>query len=441
MSTQSASTLKPAALVPISVTHQGQRVDLAVPAAVPVAELLPGMINALGRLNANAATQGFRVILPSGQEVDQSRTLASQGVTAGSVLTVEAVGAGSADARYDDLVEAIGTSVNAERSAWKSTDSVQLSAYTATGLFVVAAGLLLLRDDQPILTAALAGVGAALVALAALVLNRIKVVGGAVALSMTVPVLSATFGFAILGQPGGQARLITAGAGALVGALICLLLPTRQRLVILGPLTIGGALILQGILTSSVGLPSQRAAALIVALATVAIFTAPWVGLAQMPARIEALRLQSQEPINPVEVTRQLGNADVAVLTLRITAGLLTVVLAPTVAVDIPGALLMVCVGVSAMLGTRSLYSQAEVLSSMIAGLLTVLAAGTVIAITQPVLLPWVAGVVITVGAFVLAWNVINAQWRPWLNRLADAVAVITLMAVLPLTLRVLGVA
>jgi hypothetical protein len=441
MSTQTASTLKPTALVPISVTHQGQRVDLAVPSAVPVAELLPGMVNALGRLNANAATQGFRLILPSGQEVSQSSTLAAQGVDAGTVLTVEAVGAGASDARYDDLVEAIGSSVDSERSAWKTTDSVQLSAYTASGLFAVAAGLLLLRDDQPALTASLSAVGAILVSLAALVLNRIRVVGGAVALCLTVPLLAATFGFTLLGQTGGQARIITAGAGALVGALICLLLPTRQRLVLLGPLTIGAALILDGLLTAYVGISGQSAAALIVALATVAIFTAPWIGLAQMPARIEALRLQSQVPIDPVEVTRQLGNADVAVLTLRVSAGLLTVVLAPTVAIDIPGALLMICVGVAAMLGTRSLYSQAEVLASMIAGLLAVLASGATIAITEPLLLPWVAGIVIAVGAFVLAWNVISAKWRPWLNRLADAVAIVTLMAVLPLTLRILGVA
>jgi hypothetical protein len=169
----SGSVPAPLALVPVTVVFSGQRVDMAVPAAVPVADLLPGMAAALGRLNADTATQGFRVLLPSGRELDQAGTLAGQDVSAGALLTLQPDGDAAADARYDDLVEAIGASVDLGRTAWRRGDSVQLSAFSAAGLFALAAGLLLFGGGDPLLTATLAGVGGVLVALAAAVVARI----------------------------------------------------------------------------------------------------------------------------------------------------------------------------------------------------------------------------------------------------------------------------
>ena len=56
-----------------------------------------------------------------------------------------------------------------------------------------------------------------------------------------------------------------------------------------------------------------------------------------------------------------------------------------------------------------------------------------------PAALPWLAGVMALVGCFVVAWNVVSQSLRPWLNRLADALHIVALMAVLPLTLWILG--
>lgn len=396
------------------------------------------MVRAFGRLNAPAATQGFRVILPDGTVLEQSASLNEQSVSAGTVLTLEAAGVGTTDQRYDDLVEAIGVSVSSSRGAWSSENSIQLSAYSAAGLFGVASILLAVGSDRGWIAATLAGVGAVLVTLSAWVLTRAKIVGGAVALALSVSVLAATTGF-ILGGLMNEA-LFGGGLGMAVGALAGLVLPKRVRSVVVAPLILAGAALTGGALVTLAGLSPQGAASVVAAAATILVFTAPWIGFAQMPARIEALHLESTQSVDGAEIARQVGNADVMVLTIRVTAGLLTIASAPLVAVDTAGAALMGCVGLASMLGTRSLYSRAEVLVSMITGLVTVMVAGVTASTLNPGLSWWLTLTVCGVGAFVLAWNVVSPKWRPWLNRVANGIQVVTLMAVLPLTLVILGI-
>lgn len=395
------------------------------------------MVRAFGRLNAPAATQGFRVILPDGTELEQSFSLNEQNVSAGAVLTLEAAGVGATDQRYDDLVEAIGVSVSHGRNAWRAENSIQLSAYSASGLFAVAALLLFLGGDRGWITVAVSLVGAVLIGLASWVLVRAGVTGGATALALTVPVMTATAGFTLGGLVG--APLFGAGLGLAIGAAAGSILPQRVRSVVVAPVIFAVAGVVAAALITLLGLTPQAAASIVVAAATIMVFAAPWIGFAQMPARIEALQLDSTQALDGTEVARQVGNADVMVLAIRVSAGVLTILSAPLVAVDIPGSALMGCVGLASMLGTRSLYSKAEVLVSMITGLVTVMAAGVTASMLNPELSWWLTLTVCGVGAFVLAWNVITPQWRPWLNRAANGVQIVALMAVLPLTLLILG--
>lgn len=426
------------ALVPISVVHAGQQVDLVLPAAVPLAELLPGMVAALGRLSVDTATQGFQVVTSAGDELDQGMSLTEQDVFAGTVLTLETAGEATTDARFDDLVEAIGTSVEASRSPWRRGDSVQLSAYSAAGMFVVAAALLLLGGN-PIATGILALAGAGLVLAAAAVVLRAGTIGGAVALTLTVPALLGSGAFAALAGPDTPFRLGAAGLGVLLGSAACLILPDRFRMVSSGPLLVGSALLLQNALVELIGLTDQRAAALVAAIVTVIVLLAPWLGLAQVPARIDALAPRPRQQINANQVAAQVGNGEVAVLALRIAAGLLTIALAPMVAVDLTGTLLMACIGLGTMLGTRSLYGRAEVLAGTIGGMLTLVSTGLASALNSPDSLPYLTGIAILAGGFVLAWNVVSPKLRPSLSRAANVLQITALSAVLPLTVMLLG--
>ncbi|MDO4716149.1 MAG: EsaB/YukD family protein [Propionibacteriaceae bacterium] len=435
---QSSATL--AALTPVTMVHGEQSIDMALPSTVAVAELLPGVVTALGRLNAEAATHGFRVMLPTGKELRQDRSLSAQDVTAGSVLTLEAVGAGVTDLRYDDLVEAIGTSVDANRVAWQRGDSIRLSCYSATALFGVAASLLIYQDQPSLLSVSIVTTGAVLVALAAAVLVRIPVTGGAVAMALTTSVLLGTVGYAMVPGPATGLRLGAAGLGCLCGAAACLVLPERLRYACVAPLTIGTSLAAVGALTGYLQVPPQRAASLIVTLVALLVLTAPWFGLAQVPARIDALAVQPRTTIDGEEVRRQVAGADVAALAIRIAAGGLVAGLVPVVAVNPIGAALAVSVGVAFVLGTRTLYGRDEVMAGAISGTVVLVATGITLAVHLPDALAWLAGLMVVVGSFVVAWNVISAAARPWLNRLADMLHLVALLALLPLTALAWGI-
>lgn len=185
-----STTQTAAALMPITVAYGETRIDLSVPGAVPLAELLPGLLQAHSRLDTAVASQGVTVLTTSGDQLDQSRSLPQQGVRAGALLTLRPIGTQARDRRYDDLVEAVGTTVEETQAPWTRSDSLALSAHAAAALVLVAAILLATGSTNPVMTAVIGGVGALLVALGASVVARVPALPGALALVHTAPVLA-----------------------------------------------------------------------------------------------------------------------------------------------------------------------------------------------------------------------------------------------------------
>ena len=104
------------------------------------------------------------------------------------------------------------------------------------------------------------------------------------------------------------------------------------------------------------------------------------------------------------------------------------------------GAALAVSIGVAFVLGTRTLYGRDEVMAGAISGTVVLVVTGITLAVHLPDALPWLAGLMVLVGSFVVAWNVISAAARPWLNRLADMLHLVALLALLPLTALAWGI-
>ena len=73
------------ALIPITIAHGAEKVDVSVPSGVTLGELIPRLVRAHGRLDTAAATRGFIVTTSSGRRLDQSRSLPAQGVDAGAM--------------------------------------------------------------------------------------------------------------------------------------------------------------------------------------------------------------------------------------------------------------------------------------------------------------------------------------------------------------------
>ena len=441
------STQQASVLIPVSVSFAGQTVDMTLPSQVALVELLPGMVRALGRLTTESATQGYRVMNASGSLLSQSSSLSQQGVYPGTLLTLEVIGTSLGDTRYDDIVEAVGKAVNTSQKPWQRGDSVQLSAYCAVALFVVAA-LMLVTQSHGTVPAVIALAGAALVTLAAAVVARVPHAhsdeqspswpGGALALAMVVPLLTACAAFVAVDGPWFALPLAGAGAAAMLGSAAVMVLPAGTRRAIFGPLFAGGAMLLAGGLNEWGHVPAERAAALVIAMLAIVVVSTPWIGMARTPIRIGE---PSSRTIDGEKIHASVQRAAVLARAVEVGSVLAVIGFTPVVAgTSVAGCALAVCVGLSLMLSTRSLYGKAEVLIGVLAGMTTTLLAGLTAAATGMVSPFWAVGIMVGVGIFVVATNVVGQRMRPWLTRFADATNILALAAILPLTALVWGI-
>src|SRR6478609_6085108 len=164
-----ASTTSVGTLVRVSVTAGDRRLDLGIPGAVPMAEVVPGLARALGLLDAATAHGGYRLVRADGTPIDSARSLLAEGVEDGAVLTLESGARRDAERIYDDVVEAVADAVENQYAPWTPRDSA-LSAAWAAGALLLAGAALLLGADQASLVPP---VVAALAALLALVLAAV----------------------------------------------------------------------------------------------------------------------------------------------------------------------------------------------------------------------------------------------------------------------------
>ena len=154
-------------LLRLSVTAGERRLDLGVPGNVAVVEIVPGLARALGQLEAATVHGGYRLLTSDGTPVDAARSLVSQGIEDGAVLSLESGARLAAPRIYDDVVEAVADAVESQYKPWTPRDSALGAAWGAVALVVVSAALLLSADTTATLPPALAGLGAVLVLAAA----------------------------------------------------------------------------------------------------------------------------------------------------------------------------------------------------------------------------------------------------------------------------------
>src|SRR3712207_1189134 len=94
-------------LVRVTVTSGTRRVDLVLPGAVPVVELVPELARSVGLLDAATVHGGYRLVTAEGRRLAGDAGLTLQGVDDGSVITVTAGVDVPVPPVYDDVVEAM----------------------------------------------------------------------------------------------------------------------------------------------------------------------------------------------------------------------------------------------------------------------------------------------------------------------------------------------
>src|SRR5689334_11509089 len=167
MSQAPAST---SGLVRVTVASGTRRVDLVLPGAVPVAELIPELARSVGLLDSLTVYGGYHLITQEGRELTGDAGLTIQGVEDGGLLTVTAGVDDEQPRVYDDVVEAMTDIVERDLKPWEAA-SGRRTALVAAALLLGLGGIALLIQATQLAAVAAALVAGGLV-IGAIVLSR-----------------------------------------------------------------------------------------------------------------------------------------------------------------------------------------------------------------------------------------------------------------------------
>lgn len=196
-------------------------VDLSLPAALPVATLIPSIVDIVGsRIPAR-----YRLSTVGGEVLASSTTLAQSGVRDGAVLVLCQSPPTPPIHRYDDMAEAVSTTLTVTAQPWSRRATRRTGALAACGFTGVGA-LVLIRNtlSANVHPGATAGVAAAVAVIAlfvaAIARRPFRDPIAAIALSVIATIFAAVAGLvAVPGAPGLPHFMLAAMAAAVTAVL------------------------------------------------------------------------------------------------------------------------------------------------------------------------------------------------------------------------------
>ncbi|MDQ6524802.1 type VII secretion integral membrane protein EccD [Nocardioides sp. LHD-245] len=430
-------------LVRVTVTSGTRRVDLVLPGAIPVAELLPELARSVGLLDPATVHGGYRVGTADGRRLTLDTGLTLQGIEDGGLLTVTAGVDDPAPRVYDDVVEAMTDVVEHDLEPWAPAAG-RRTALVAAGLFLaLGAGALLIQRGSDIAAAATALVAVALCA-GAIVLSRAQ---GEHEAGVGVAWLGAGYAAAagIMFAPDGDTwfadPLAAAGAGALVAGVVCLIGLGPGRTLAFPPIVVGALGVGVGVYVRSSpdGLAPAPLLTTVLVLVVLAGSIFPWLALGATTTRVDQLYSPADITADPDDIERARVAADARVaheilLAISGTVGLLLVLVAPlAVSLGVTGTLLAVDACLIVVLRTRQYRTGSEVLLGLASGVAGIVAVAVAVLAFHPDWRPTLAVVLAVVGAVLLVATLSPAAPSVRRGRLGDVLESVALLTLLPL--------
>lgn len=162
-------------LARVTIAAPQRRIDVALPEASPVAELLPAILRHAGEdLADDGQVHGGWVLRRNdGAAVDPNRTLSAQDVLDGEILQLVPRQTGWPELDYDDIVDVIATGARRVAPGWTTTATRRTALAVAGGAFLVATVLLVLGGAPWRTSSYLALGGSALALVVAVTLSRV----------------------------------------------------------------------------------------------------------------------------------------------------------------------------------------------------------------------------------------------------------------------------
>jgi type VII secretion integral membrane protein EccD len=217
----------------VAVYWGSAAVDVALPAGIPVAVLLPSVVDILGVDHPDREAARYRLSAPGASGLDPSMTLAQQNIGDGAILVLSRRSAPLAAPRYFDVAEAVSTTLDAATAPGGGASrarAVRLIGAVAAILFAGVGALAILRNafrtyaesDVAATVTALVSAGALTLGLAAIAHRGYRDPTAGLALSLIATAFAAVAGFvAVPGAPG-TPNVLLAAAVAGVTAVVAM---------------------------------------------------------------------------------------------------------------------------------------------------------------------------------------------------------------------------
>ncbi|MER7270215.1 type VII secretion integral membrane protein EccD [Micromonospora carbonacea] len=443
----------------VTIVAPRTRMDLALPADVPLADLLPTLLRYAGEDLADEGVRhgGWSLTRLGGQPLDGGRTAAQLGVRDGEVLYFNPRAAAAPEIVFDDVVDAVATATNQRPGSWQvSTTRAFAVLFAAAALSAGALATLFAGPPQ------LPGAIAALLVAVALLVGA-AVLSRAAGDSRTGAVLALVgLGYAAvggllvlagdrgLGELAAPHVLLAATAVVVFGAVAALAVGDRLPL-FFAAVAVGGAVGFGAVvgLAFSVGAPAAAAVVATVAFATLPALPMAAYRLARLPVPSiptgpDDLKTDT-ETVDGRSVLRRSERADEFLTGLLWTVALLVLGGEVVLALDgrLPAVLLCLVLALLSLLRARPFLGRAQRVPVLLAGGLGLglTAAATFAAGGAAVRLGVVLGglVVAAVVSLVYGLTVAGKRISPVWGRLLDIVEVLLIISLVPLAVWVCG--
>jgi type VII secretion integral membrane protein EccD len=451
-----------AGLCRLTIRAPAKTLDLAVPADIPVADILPTLLRYSDEeTEENGLNHGGWVLQRAGEQpLDEEGTLETLDLKDGEVLYLRPHSEALPEVRLDDLVDGIADVTRDRLHGWSTAASRRLLRGMIVVALLTALGMLA-WPGAPALTRAVT-VGAAGLLLLAGAGSASRAVGDAAAAAM-LGVMAAPY-LALAGWllPGGEiageaayhvfgARLLAAGAAGAGGAVMGLAVVAVYTPLFFGAAMVSVAAALVGALMSVFSVPMDNAAAAVTALFVIFGGFVPSLSFKLAGMRMPALPTnaqQLQEGIDPY------SSSDVATRT-ELASGWMTALYATTGVVcsgclvalawrpDLPEALTAGVLSALLLLHGRGMVHVWQRLALAVPGawgvvLLLVSAGVNLPTNDRPTLVVGVLALAAVLA--VVSWTVPGRRMSPYWGRAAELLHSLLAISLLPLTLWVLGV-
>ncbi|QGK71494.1 type VII secretion integral membrane protein EccD [Allosaccharopolyspora coralli] len=452
----------------VTVVAPNTRIDVALPADVSVADLMPMLLEMAGQLtNDGGSRHGGWCLAKLGEDepLDASETLAALRVVDGDMLQLRRRSDNPPPPLYDDVVDALAEAEPGSYRPWTKETAAKIG-HAAGALALIAAAVALgIAGAGGVLLQIVAAVTAAVVAIFAV--GTGAVVARAYGSATTGTVIAAAGGLPmafVAGLnivPGTDLRpkLLLAAALVLIFASVSIMVSGAGIVAFIGAATVGLfgtlALVVATLLGAKATAAGVAAGVAAVGLAGISLLPRLTIQLAKLPlphvpGSAEDLKEDSSFPDYRV-IELQSGRAHEYMTGMIIGCGA-TAALGAVVAATAPnvwGPLLAVVVAAVLLLRGRNYANSSQAVALLVSGLLA--AVGVTVGLLMPVelvgfgttaaqKLMFVFGPLLLMGIAALIFGVVfpHRRFSPVQRRTVDILEAVLIALVLPLALGVM---